>query len=118
MPQEERCWSHDVDVLLNHPPDRTDSFVLWVKAVMLLSRVKTFNVRWRGRMHVRDPAYYSPIDTSESDGTPDPRDSPAFLELEQLVHAFRASFPAHLRDPVQDGVVDPHLYGAHIAANM
>lgn len=40
----------------------------------------------------------------------DPRDSPAFQELDHITTNFRQSFPNHLRNPIQDDVVDPYLF--------
>lgn len=120
VPPADRQWSHDADVLLAHPAQTTDSFVLWLKATMLLSRVKAFNVRFKGRAHAGERAYRAPSSNSGAAGSDkgDPRDSPAFRELEGVAGAFRASFPPHLRDPVQDGTVDPHLYGACVGAHL
>ncbi|GJE86698.1 Zn(II)2Cys6 transcription factor [Phanerochaete sordida] len=116
---EDRQWSHDRELLLTHAPERTDSFVLWLKATMLLSRVKAFNVRYKGRYFAGDAAYSSPSSSpSERGGEYDPRDSPAFQELDHAARAFRASFPPHLRDPIQDGTVDPHLYAACVGAHF
>ena len=48
----------------------------------------------------------------------DPRDTPAFREVDHLVHNFVDSFPKGLRDPVRDGVVDIHLLLAILAPYM
>ncbi|EKM56896.1 uncharacterized protein PHACADRAFT_91537 [Phanerochaete carnosa HHB-10118-sp] len=117
---EDRQWSHDRNLLLKHPPECTDSFVLWLKTTMLLSRVKSFNVRFKGRYQAGDAAYYSPTSSPASgEAEYDPRDAPVFHDLNHAVLSFRRSFPPHLRDPIQDGTVDPHLYtacvGAHVA---
>ena len=86
---------------------------------MLLSRVKAFNTRYKGRFHNGDPAMYSPkgvIPTSLEEL--DPRDTPAFQEIDQLINAWRKSIPTHMRQHVQDGIVDPHLYAAMIVGHL
>lgn len=86
---------------------------------MLLSRVKAFNVRYKGRFHAGDAAYYSPSNSpAAADDEYDPRDTPAFQEIHHLVVSFRPSFPSNLKDPIQDGIVDPHLYAACVAAHL
>ncbi|EKM56893.1 uncharacterized protein PHACADRAFT_254261 [Phanerochaete carnosa HHB-10118-sp] len=116
---EDRQWSHDRDLLLTHPLERTDSFVLWLKATMLLSRVKSFKVRFKGRYQAGDSAYYSPTSSPASgEAEYDPRDAPVFQDLNHAVLSFRQSFPSHLRDPIQDGTVDPHLYSACVGAHL
>lgn len=86
---------------------------------MLLSRVKSFSVRFKGRYQAGDAAYYSPT-SSPADGEAeyDPRDAPVFQDLNHTVLSFRQSFPPHLRDPIQDGTVDPHLYSACVGAHL
>ena len=93
--------------------------MLWLKATMLLSRVKAFNVRYKGRYYAGDAAYSSPSSSpSERGGEYDPRESSAFQELDHAAREFRGSFPPHLRDPIQDGTVDPHLYAACVGAHL
>ncbi|KAI0776376.1 hypothetical protein BC629DRAFT_1525870 [Irpex lacteus] len=115
IPTTDRQWSHDRSIFLIHPPNQTDSFILLTKANMLLSHVKNFNIRVRGRYFSGDPAVYPPyakmgpggrFDTEKWD----PRDSPAFQELDHIATNFRQSFPNHLRNPIQDDVVDPYLF--------
>ena len=48
----------------------------------------------------------------------DPRDTPAFKELNDLVHHFIDSFPKGYKDPLRNGVVDIHLLTAITAPNM
>ncbi|KAJ7235915.1 hypothetical protein B0H12DRAFT_1238654 [Mycena haematopus] len=97
----DRQWAHTRDLLLLHPDKQTDSFVLYVKAVMLLSRVKTFNLRFRAKHFFGDTNSAEPVD---------PRGSPAFMELDNIATSFRSSFPSHLRQPIAGNVVDQHLY--------
>lgn len=118
IPPSERQWSHDVNLLTHHPPGQTDSFILFVKATILLSRVKQFNLRFRSKYHARDP---SVLPTPDALGNLPPkpagividaRESPAFKELDVLSSTFRQGFPPHLRNPVDGNSVDAHLYSA------
>ncbi|CCL98861.1 uncharacterized protein FIBRA_00868 [Fibroporia radiculosa] len=110
-PPSERQWSHAPDVLVVHPPEQADSFVMYVKACMLLSRVKSFNARFRAKLYAGDPsmATYNESDTFKPK---DMRTSPAFQELTTLIGKFKDSFPAHLRNPVENGLVDSYLFSA------
>ncbi|KAJ7619127.1 hypothetical protein DFH06DRAFT_1235416 [Mycena polygramma] len=116
----DRQWAHTRDLLLTHPEKQTDSFVLYIKAVMLISRVKTFNLRFRAKHFFGDPTVMSPHNEQSNPMEPiDPRGSPAFIELDDIALSFRSSFPSHLRQPIVGNVVDQHLYAAstmcHIA---
>lgn len=83
-------------LLTTHMPNATDSFVLYLKAGMLMSRVSNFNVRLRTRHgHLADLPQ-----------------SPAFKTLESQIGSFRLSFPKKFRDPFAHGV-DPVLLMAH-----
>jgi hypothetical protein len=116
----ERQWAHSRDLLLVHPESQTDSFILYIKGTILMSRVKVFNHRFRALHYAGDPQYAGRplansrgnLDDPSPPETIDPRGSPAFLELENIVSSFRASFPSHLRTPITDNVVDSHLYTA------
>ena len=44
---ENRQWSYAQDLLYKHPEGQTDSFILYIKASILLSKVKTYNLRFR-----------------------------------------------------------------------
>jgi len=48
----------------------------------------------------------------------DPRGSPAFIEIDHVASSFRASFPNHLKNPITDNVVDPHLYTATLMPHV
>ena len=123
----ERQHALGKDVLLLHPEDQVDSFNLYIKGTMLLSRVKAFNVRFRAKRFMGDPAYtcsptYTEVwekDNNEAqDATADPRRSPAFIEIDRIASTFRQSFPLHLRDPIRDGCVDSHLYSACLIPHL
>lgn len=126
LPQN-RQWSHDKDMLIKHPEDQVDDFILYVKSVMVLSHVKYFNLRFRSKHYAGDPTAkiintnspaphafrYSGVNGEHID----PRQTPAFVQLDQLVTAFRASFPVHLRNPAREQV-DPHLFSACTASHL
>jgi hypothetical protein len=123
----ERQHALGKDVLLLHPEDQVDSFNLYIKGTMLLSRVKAFNVRFRAKRFMGDPAYtYSPTytevwekDSDETrDATADPRRTPAFIEIDHIASMFKQSFPLHLRNPIRDGCVDSHLYSASLIPHL
>ncbi|KAF8527964.1 fungal-specific transcription factor domain-containing protein, partial [Hysterangium stoloniferum] len=99
-PVEERQRLGSPRVLTSHPPEHTDSFVLYVKAMALLSKVKIFNSRFRAKF--------------QNAGEVDPRDTPVFKGLDGIISTFRISFPPGLREPIVGGVVDNHLYLAHL----
>ncbi|THV08165.1 hypothetical protein K435DRAFT_1805 [Dendrothele bispora CBS 962.96] len=48
VPPKERQWAHTPELLLNHTDGQVDPFILYIKACVLLSKVKTFNLRFRG----------------------------------------------------------------------
>lgn len=110
----ERQWAHTRDLLLNHPEEQTDSFILYIKGTIMISQVKTFNSRFRARHFAGDVAVQAnPFsDNLQSSEPIDPRGSQAFIELDNVVSSFRASFPSHLRNPIVNNVVDNHLYTA------
>ncbi|KAF5313234.1 hypothetical protein D9619_003267 [Psilocybe cf. subviscida] len=110
----DRQWAQSRDLLLVHPENQTDSFILYIKGTILISQVKAFNLRYRSKHFAGDPTVINVYDdvSLQSDSSVDPRGSAAFIELDHLVSSFRASFPGHLRNPINDNVVDNHLYTA------
>ncbi|KAG9035149.1 hypothetical protein FRB95_012016 [Tulasnella sp. JGI-2019a] len=87
--------------LITHPPSITDSFTLYVKASVLLGKVKTFNGRFRQKY---DPAH---------GGTVDPRETTEFQMLDSSVQGYKLSFPKEMCDFIStDGKVDPVLHMA------
>ena len=70
---------------------------------MLLSRVKTFNLRFRSKYHARDPSVL-PVPDANNPPLPKPpgvtidaRESAAFKELDEISLAFRQSFQTRNR---------------------
>ncbi|KAI0051666.1 hypothetical protein FA95DRAFT_1511617 [Auriscalpium vulgare] len=123
-PISERQHAHTKDLLLIHPEDQVDSFGLYIKGSILLSKVKAYNLRFRSKRFSGDPAFayassYSEIwERDAEDGTMDPRRTPAFVEVDHIATMFRQTFPLHLRNPVPDGVVDSHLYTACLIPHL
>jgi len=107
----ERQWAHSKDVSFVHPEEQTDAFTLYIKGTYLISRVKNFNLRFRSRHYAGDPT--CGVEPSFSEPV-DPRTTQAFKDIENIVLSFRPSFPAHLKNPINGNVVDPHLYCASL----
>ena len=131
MTPRDRQWAHTRDLLLTHPEEQTDSFILYIKGTIMIcgrsskrscqllnmrssARVKSFNSRFRARHFAGDAAVQaSPLSDNFQLSEPiDPRSSQAFVELDNIASSFRASFPSHLRNPTANNVVDNHLYTA------
>ncbi|KAK7694818.1 hypothetical protein QCA50_002006 [Cerrena zonata] len=98
---EDRQWSHDKDILTKHPNNHSDPFILYVKSVILLSRVKSLCLRARIR-------YYPQIQAP--DIAQDPRLSAEFWDLETAVNTFKNSLPTLSKSPITGEVVDPLLF--------
>lgn len=116
-------------MLLTHNIDQVDGFVLFVKGCMLLSRVKTFNLRYALKKHNQDHSVtYVPsldklwecalTDNEAYMGSTDPRRTSAFLELQHLAEEFKPCFPPHLRDPMASGNIDSYLYVANLMPHV
>lgn len=110
----ERQWSQAKDTLYSHPPEQTDSFIMYIKCSLLISRIKTFNVRYKSLAFAGDPSVVPITDSNTDTGNfkASPRTSPMFLELDNLILSFKNKFPAHLKNPCADGKVDYYLYSA------
>ncbi|KAK7463682.1 hypothetical protein VKT23_005622 [Stygiomarasmius scandens] len=116
VPPKERQWAHTPELLLNHTDDQVDSFILYMKSCILLSKVKTFNLRFRARHFAGDEPTSPPMmDVNEP---VDPRRSAAFIELDRVASNFIALFPPHLKNPIQGNVVDPTLFAAITMAHV
>ena len=118
---KERQWFHDPHILLAHPEGQTDSFMLMVKASIILSRVKNFNLRYRARFFAKDldyiPTANAPVQLPSLEVL-DPRSTTAFIEIDGLVSSFKSSFPPDLRNPINGNVVDVHLFTACTIPHM
>lgn len=115
VPQEERQWAYDKSMFLHHPPMQTDSFVLFIKAMILLSHVKTFIIRIRGMTMT-----FSLTANGVQQGSipSDVWASPGFQELDSLLLSFPSSLPSYYRQPIQDQTVDTYMLGALNAVYM
>lgn len=122
----ERQHALGKDILLHHPEDQVDSFSLYIKGCMLLSRVKVYNLRFRSKRFVGDPAFtyastyaeaWEKVDEGK-DKAADPRRTAGFLEIDHIASMFRQSFPLYLRNPIRDSSVDSHLYTACLTPHL
>lgn len=98
------------NMLVTHPYLTTDSFSLLIKSFMILNRVKNFNIRFRRN-------YREQLD----EGPLDPRATPEFKELDDILERFLPSFPPAFRDPVgtkSAAKMDPILYLAHMIPHL
>lgn len=109
-----RQWSHDRDVLSVHREDQTDSFILYVKCGLLISRVKNFNLRFKSLAYAGDPSVMPPMSKPLVGGLEDfhPKETPAFRELDELLSSFKVSFPPDMKSPMIDGKLDSYLYSS------
>ena len=90
-------------MFIHHPAAYTDSFLLYLKAVMLFGRVTDYNTRTN--LHGGHPK------------TQNPYQNPAFRELDQLACLdFLESFPASYKTlgVGENGALDTDLYMAQI----
>lgn len=119
LPQD-RQWAHTRNVLLENSEQITDPFTLYVKGSILISRVKTFNLRFRARHYAGDAAVSSDYCDQDISKRADPRGSQAFIELDYTIDFFTTAFPARYRSPITNNIVDNHLYTAllmpHVAS--
>ncbi|RPD64871.1 hypothetical protein L227DRAFT_571326 [Lentinus tigrinus ALCF2SS1-6] len=118
VPPRDRQWSHEHHVIEVQPEDQVDSFILHVKATMLLSKVKFFNCRYKSKRHRGDPDYQPDPDGLPGHPRADVTTTRAFKELDNLIITYRESFPSHLRDPVARGTIDGSLLTALSSAHF
>ncbi|KAK0456553.1 hypothetical protein EV421DRAFT_1895773 [Armillaria borealis] len=117
----DRQWAHAKDLLVNHPENQIDSFIMYIKSSILISRVKTFNMRFRTRHYNGDEqiSTYHPLPMSPNSTEPvDARMSAGFVELDSTISSFLSSFPPHLRNPINNNTVDNHLYTACLISHV
>ncbi|KZV75415.1 hypothetical protein PENSPDRAFT_89785 [Peniophora sp. CONT] len=123
---QERDHPFKKDVLLTHHTEYTHPFALFVKGNLLLSRVKSYNMRYAQLLYADDPSLHLSEDTARHFTCLQPPTRPgycpasdarrnnAFVELDQIAFKFIPSFPAHLQTPIVGGAIDVHLYLAHL----
>lgn len=101
-------------MLLTHPPLATDSWTLYIKATILISRVRSFNCRHR---IVTASAGNATSESSSERTEVSPTESEEFRQLDQTIAAFVREMPRAYRDPVGT-TVDPLLYMAHLLPHV
>ncbi|CED84420.1 Transcription factor domain, fungi [Phaffia rhodozyma] len=82
------------DLFINHPPQFTDAFILSIKALVLLARVKHFNRRELRYVEGSDSNENGPI-------VQNPRNNPKFQTLNANVMGFMTTLPKEFREPVK-----------------
>ncbi|KAG9039774.1 hypothetical protein FRB95_007201 [Tulasnella sp. JGI-2019a] len=101
IPKSGRQRLNTPKAVVTHPPEITDSFTLYIKATVLLGKVKTFNYRFK-------TTYEDSVG-----GTLDPRETTQFQVLDSVIQKFKASIPKEFREPMTaDGKMDPTLHMA------
>jgi hypothetical protein len=113
----ERQWAHSNDLLTVHSENQIDGFILYIKASILLSKVKTFNLRFRAKHFSGDGEGLS-YSTFRTDEPVDPRNTMAFIDLDGITTSFIATFPSHLRNPINTGTMDCTIFAAVIMAHV
>ncbi|VDC06881.1 unnamed protein product [Peniophora sp. CBMAI 1063] len=123
---QERDHPFKKDVILTHNAEHIHPFALFVKGCLLLSRVKSYNMRFEHLKFAGEPSleladttlqHWSCLQPSIRPGYDpdrDPRRNDAFVELDQMAFKFIPSFPAHLQSPFMEGAIDVHLYLSHL----
>lgn len=94
------------NMLLHHPSLTTDSWTLYIKATVLVSKVRFFNARYHIECKVRRP-----------NPTTAPTQTEAFQNLDRTISAFVQSIPRAFRQPV-GATVDALLYTAHLLPHV
>ena len=90
-----------------------DSFVMFVKCSILISKVKNFNLRFKALAYAGDPSVIPPSATLNGNlENFYPKDTPAFRELDELLSSFKASFPPSMKNPMVHQKLDAYLYAA------
>lgn len=93
------------NILTDHPPELTDSFTLYFKSSILVSRVRVVLT-----------AYRRSLRPNNNNELSDFRLTPDFIHVAALASSMRGCFPRHLTDPTagtEFGQVDVMLYAAH-----
>lgn len=94
-------------MLTTHPTSITDSFSLYIKATILLGKVKNFNGRFKNKFDDGIPPEFDPRETAE------------FQMLDNAITAFKLSIPREHREPMSlDGKLDPTLYLALVLPHV
>lgn len=127
VPLSKRQFAHSPGVLLVNPAETTDPFVLFSKAIVLMSEVKAFNGRFRVKNFNGDPMNQSndgsTMQASSQEQpeatTVDPRQTSSFRAVECLVSSFISSFPVAYRTFfVGSAAVEFALLIAHVVPKL
>lgn len=90
----------------------TDPWTLYIKATILVSKVRTFNGRYRTKKVFSGSGVEQAVFMGSS-----PTESQEFMILDQTISSFIQGMPKAFREPV--GItVDPVLYMAHLLPFM
>ncbi|KAG9038131.1 hypothetical protein FRB95_002571 [Tulasnella sp. JGI-2019a] len=117
------------NALVVHPRLATDSFTLYIKAAVLMGKVKAFNRSFRYRYTDGDEAPKTFTDSvpelynrpTNSITTVKPQETSEFRALDELIDSFVSSIPRDFRDPVglvSGAKLDPTLYMAHMLPHV
>ncbi|KAG8996146.1 hypothetical protein FRB94_008536 [Tulasnella sp. JGI-2019a] len=114
------------DAMVVHPRLATDSFTLYIKAAVILGKVKTFNRNFRYRYTDGDEAtrasQLEPLrGLANNVTTIKPQETDEFKALDNLIDTFISSIPREFKDPVglsNGAKLDPTLYMAHMLPHM
>lgn len=104
IPAEHHQTMAQPDILTTHPLHLTDSFTLYFKSTILLSKVRSVLTAYRRSLRPDD------VDSSNF------RLRPEFVTVSDLALKMREHFPRHLGDPTAGTIfnqVDVMLYAAH-----
>ncbi|KAG9047470.1 hypothetical protein FS837_002184 [Tulasnella sp. UAMH 9824] len=110
VPTHNRQRLFTENMLFTHPPLTTDSWTLYIKASILISRVRSLNSRYWISAASKKAGM-----SAELQGPP--TESEEFRHLDQTIASFTRNIPRAFQDPV--GIaVDPLLYTAHILPHV
>ncbi|KAG8896088.1 hypothetical protein FRC00_006500 [Tulasnella sp. 408] len=105
VPTRSRQHLFSSNMLLEHYSLTTDSWTLYIKATILVSRVRTFNARYR----INSKSRGQNAETATR--------NELFIRLDQTAANFPKEIPAAFRVPVGTKV-DPLLYMAHLLPHV
>ncbi|KIO22818.1 hypothetical protein M407DRAFT_27692 [Tulasnella calospora MUT 4182] len=110
VPTQTRQCIFSENMILTHQPLMTDAWTLYIKATILISKVRSFNGRYRIKK-VFSAQGLGGEAASFIGGSP--TESQDFMILDQTISSFINGMPKAFREPVGT-TVDPVLYMAHL----
>lgn len=108
---EDRQWSIGTDVLIEHPHNLTDPFVLYIKSSLLISKAKRFLTRQHTLL------LKASTDTSAKPFT-DLRETKEFKEVDALIEAFISKFPKEQSLKWSGDAAEVHVFLAALVPHM